>query len=208
MPRAEHADHFASLEGQAHAAKLGMWVFLCSEVLLFASLFVLYAGARAHDPAGFRVAVGDAAHASGFVNTAILLTSSTTMALAVGALARGRSTRALALVVVTAVLGSLFLAVKLSEYATHLREGIHPGAGGAYFATSGASPLFWTLYFVMTGLHGVHVLVGVAVLVTAAFAIRARTLTADSAHRLELVGLYWHLVDLVWIFLWPLFYLA
>jgi cytochrome c oxidase subunit III len=207
MPE-DHADHFESLDVQRHAARLGMWVFLCSEVLLFAGLFALYAAYRALDPHGFREGVVHAAKPLGSINVVVLLVSSTTVALAVEATRGGKRIRAVGLVVATAALGVVFLGIKAAEYAKHLREGVHPGGGGPFFADRSVSAVFWTLYYVMTGLHAVHVLVGVGLLTWMAVSLHRGSVDVAHSYRVDLVALYWHLIDVVWIFLWPLFYLA
>ena len=203
-----HADHFESLEVQAHAARLGTWVFLCSELLLFAGLFTLFAASRAHDPRGFHQGIAHAARMIGSINTGVLLVSSTTAALGVQAMRDARKGRALAFVLATAALGILFLAIKVFEYGMHISEGILPGARGAWFADHGDAPIYWTLYYLMTGIHSIHVLVGVGLLGWTALRLRRGVIQPDTAYRLDLVVLYWHLVDLIWIFLWPLLYLA
>ncbi len=204
------AEPFSDGPGQAHAARLGMWVFLASEVLLFAALFTLFAASRTQHPAAFHEGVAHAKKVLGSINTAVLLVSSTLVALAVQVLRRGRTRVAGLLVAGTVVLGGVFLAIKITEYVEHFGEGIQPGGRGAFFqehATRGLAE-FWTLYFGMTGLHAVHVVVGMTLLSIALLGILTGRITAPSAHRLEVFAIYWHLVDLVWLFLWPLFYLA
>lgn len=204
-----HAEHFESAEQQAHAARLGMWVFLASELLLFAGLFALYAGYRAHWPDGFKDGIAHATKWPGALNTILLLTSSTLAALAVEAGREGRRLRACLLLGSTMLLGVAFFTIKLLEYRAHFAEGIYPGGAGSYLAHAppGAS-VFWTLYFVSTGLHAVHVLVGIIVLGMTAIGLLRGRLAADRSYVLENAVLYWHLIDLIWIFLWPLYYLA
>ena len=208
--RIEPASQFESMEVQAHASKLGMWIFLSSELLLFAGLFALYAASRAHDPTVFRQAVHENAKIFGSVNTAILLVSSTTAAAGVHEIRNGQRKRSIALFVVTIVLGFAFLGVKFTEYAKHVHDGILPGGHGSYFLTHDRSTyaIFWTLYYVMTGLHAVHVTVGIGVLVSVILGIRNKNIFPGKSHRAEIGAMYWHLIDLVWIFLWPLLYLA
>lgn len=188
--RAEHAEHFADAEKQAHAARLGMWIFLASELLLFAALFTLFAAYRVEHAAAFHEAVAHNTKVLGSINTAVLLVSSTCVAGGVHALRANRRRLSLALVFTTIALGALFVAIKLTEYAKHFAEGIYPGGENQ----------FWTLYFGMTGLHAFHVLAGMTLLAVIG--------TRGNLHRLEIAALYWHLVDVIWIFLWPLFYLA
>ena len=205
-----HEEHFESLAQQAHAARFGMWIFLASEVLLFGALFALFASYRVHYPAAFREAVAHNTKILGSINTGVLLVSSTLVACSVHVLRASRVRLAAGLVATTMTLGVVFLAIKLTEWLEHFREGIYPGGAGRYFEshpTAGFSQ-FWTLYFGMTGLHAIHVIIGLTVLGTMLVSLLRGRLTAVHSHRLEISALYWHLVDLVWIFLWPLFYLA
>ncbi|HVU05929.1 MAG TPA: cytochrome c oxidase subunit 3 [Polyangiaceae bacterium] len=203
-PRA-HAAHFESLERQGEASRFGMWVFLASEALLFGGLFALYAAYRARWPGAFADGVAENDVVLGTTNTVILIASSFVVALAVHE-RRGQRARRAALLLCLAVLGgATFLGIKFHEYGHHFELGIFPGGHGAHFpgAQMGAA-IFFTLYFGMTGLHAIHVLMGMALLVWAAASLfRARL----GLHSLEVVALYWHLVDAIWIVLWPLFYL-
>jgi cytochrome c oxidase subunit III len=203
------AEHFEDLGKQAHAARLGMWVFLASEVLFFAGLFALYASYRTEHPRGFAVGVEENTLAWGSVNTGVLLLSSYTVALAVRALRRGERRSAMALVGATLFLGACFLAIKASEYAKHFRDGIYPGGVGAFYRTheEPGTKLFFTLYFGMTGLHAVHVFAGMCVLAFLLWKITRGDVGPMRTHPLAIGAVYWHLVDLIWIFLWPLFYL-
>ncbi len=199
------AEHFATAEGQRHAARLGLWVFLASELLLFSGLFALYAGYRAHAPEVFREAVHSNTKVLGSINTAVLLASSAFVAAAVHALRGGRRRASTLFVGLTAMLGVVFLVIKLVEYRKHFAEGIFPGhVAGAH----GHAIEYWTLYFVTTGLHAIHVTIGIVVLVTLALVVRRDRTEPPIAYRLELGAVYWHLVDVIWIFLWPLYYLA
>lgn len=204
--------HFEDLATQAHAAHLGMWIFLGSEALLFAGLFALYAGYRVHYPDAFARGVGGNARLLGSLNTLILLGSSFTAALAVHERRRGRPSRAAALLAATVVAGAGFLLVKGVEYARHFREGVFPG-GPALNAVAGPPPapgetIFHTLYFVTTGLHALHVIVGMLALAAIALRVARGRARPVAAHVVALGALYWHLVDVIWIFLWPLFYLT
>ncbi|AKU97508.1 Cytochrome c oxidase polypeptide III [Labilithrix luteola] len=209
-PAFEHEAHFESVEQQAHASRLGMWVFLASEVLLFAALFTIVFTYRAHSPHAFRESVLHNTKVLGSVNTAVLLTSSTLVAFAVHVLREGKTKLAGRLVLATIGLGFVFLVIKFTEYGLHFHEGIYPRGVGEYFVTHTARGYveFWTLYFTMTGLHAIHVTIGMGVLAAMRIGMGRGTVTEGSSHRLETAALYWHLVDLVWIFLWPVFYLA
>jgi cytochrome c oxidase subunit 3 len=208
-PRAVES-HFASMEQQAHAARLGMWIFLASEILLFAGLFALFVTYRVEYPEGFAEGVRENTKVLGSLNTGVLLTSSYLVALAVQMVRRGRLGRAALLVAATIALGAAFLGIKITEYVHHFHEGIYPGGAGAFFVHHSATglPLFWTLYFFMTGLHAVHVTAGMIALSSTLLGMRSGRITRDAPQRMEVAAVYWHLVDVIWIFLWPLLYLA
>jgi cytochrome c oxidase subunit 3 len=202
------AAQFESLERQHATARLGMWVFLSSELLLFAGLLALYAAYRFAYPAEFHAASLHANLAIGTVNTYILLTSSLTMALAIHATRHGRRARTVALLAITIALGLTFDVLKGIEYAEHLSVGIAPGHYYAFAPLPAhGAVLYFTLYYLLTGLHALHVTAGVCLLGWLAVRARRGDFTPASHIALELGGLYWHLVDLVWIFLWPLLYL-
>ena len=203
------AEPFEDLARQAHAARLGMWVFLGTEVLLFAGLFALYAAYRTEHPHGFAVGVAHNTVAWGSVNTGVLLVSSYTVALAVHELRRGRPRASAWLIGATIFLGLSFLAIKAGEYSVHFREGLYPGGVGYFYREHGeaGTKMFFTLYFCMTGLHALHVMVGTGILVFLLFKILRGRIGPWAPHPLAIGAIYWHLVDVVWIFLWPLFYL-
>jgi cytochrome c oxidase subunit 3 len=186
-----------------------MWVFLSSETLLFAALFGLYAGYREHYPAVFHEGIREMAQALGAVNTFVLLTSSLSAALSLAMLRLGRARAAAGLCWLTVLFGLIFLSIKAVEYSEHIRHGLYPRATGALpeSATAGLG-IFASLYFAMTGLHALHVLAGICVLGFLGRWVYRRRLTANRSYPLELGVLYWHLVDAVWVFLWPLFYLT
>jgi cytochrome c oxidase subunit III len=210
QPARAHAEHFESLAQQVHAAHLGMWLFLASEALLFSGLFALYALARLEHPEGFHIGLLHAEKTIGSINTLILLTSSYSVASAVLALRAGKRKTTLLLLGLTIALGLGFGALKFYEYARHFEEGIRPGAQGSFFTEfplPGVAP-FWTLYYVMTGLHVLHVAAGLTVLTWIAWKVARRSILPPHDHPLSLAAMLWHLVDIVWIFLWPLFYLT
>ena len=200
---------YDSLSRQHATARLGMWVFLASESLLFAALFALYAAYRFIYPAEFHAAAAHANVLLGTINTYLLLTSSLTVALSIHETKHGRRRRALILLAITIGLGVTFEVLKLVEYGLHLRDGIAPGG---YYSFSElpahGAVLYFTLYYLMTGLHALHVLGGLAALAWLWLRLYRGRITSESYLALELGGLYWHLVDLVWIFLWPLIYLV
>lgn len=210
MPEAQPESHFESLEQQAHAARFGMWVFLASELLLFGSLFALFVTYQAKFPGGFHLGIEHNTKVLGSVNTGVLLTSSYLIASAVHMMRKGSAAWAGVLAVGTIFLGLVFLGIKFTEYAHHFHEGIYPGGVGKFFEEHHERGLaeFWTLYFLMTGLHALHVTVGTVLIGTMATFIARDKITKEEPQRLEVAAIYWHLVDVIWIFLWPLFYLA
>jgi cytochrome c oxidase subunit 3 len=201
-------EQFEDLDKQAHAARLGMWAFLCSELLLFAPLLALYAGYRAMYPADFAVAVGHNNVAIGTGNTLILITSSFTVAMSLHAVRKGHPRRAASFLLFSIGCGMLFLVLKGLEYAQHFHEGIYPGLAYHYaeLQSYGANR-FFTLYFYLTGLHALHVVVGSVILSWLAWGCFRRTYSPANYVHVECGALYWHLVDVIWIFLWPLLYL-
>ena len=189
-------------------ASLGMWVFLASEVMFFGALFLGYTHVRVHDPEGVAAAARHTHEWLGTINTAILLTSSLSMALAVRGARLGEREATRRLLWITAALGAAFLALKGVEYAKEWEEGLVPGLRFTVTEHARATALFFFLYFVMTGVHAVHLAIGIAVVAWISWRLRERELPAGRADGIEVVGLYWHFVDAVWIFLYPLFYLV
>ncbi len=199
---------FENLDRQKDAARLGMWAFLGSEALLFTGLFALYAAYRTLYPDAFAAAASHNDVKLGTINTFILLTSSFTVALSVHEVRLGRARRAALLLLVSILLGFVFLGVKLTEYAEHFREGIFPGPSYRYEGLTGYGPrLFFTLYFLMTGIHALHVTAGMGMLAWVMFGAWQHRYSPLYHTPLELGALYWHLVDVIWIFLWPCLYL-
>ncbi len=193
-------------ETSERAGRIGLWVFLASEIMLFAVLFTVYTVNRLRHPAVWLEASTRLDIALGTINTAILLVSSYTMALAVEAAAE-RARRVRLLLVLTAILGSAFLGIKMYEWTQEAAKSLVPGAGFVWpGADPGGASLFFASYFVMTGLHAIHLTVGVALILVLAW--MARPGPGDWTPRaVALGGLYWHLVDVIWIFLFPLLYL-
>ncbi len=187
-------------------AKLGMWLFILSELLLFGGMFILYSAYRYKNPADFHQASKELDVILGTLNTIILLTSSLSVAASISAIQKGQRRLSMYLLVVTMVLGFLFLVNKGFEWGTKIEHGIYPNSPALLARTKGEI-LFFGLYYVMTGLHGLHVLVGVCVLSVMLILIAKDKITRMHFTPLENSGLYWHLVDIIWIFLYPLFYL-
>jgi len=247
------AVHGMELHRDATGARMGMWLFLFSELILFGGLFLLYAVYRSSYPEDFHYAASHLDTAVGTINTLILLTSSLTMALAIGVLERGNRRLSSILIALTILLGIVFLVNKFFEWSAKFDHHLYPNSEELLLHTPGEN-VFYALYYSMTGLHGIHVLVGIGILSFMLYYVarkprRALTLregdpssiivqdgkgkkiwqhqtgegvfgvdltfiyneheevTEGTTIKLENSGLYWHLVDVIWIFLFPLFYL-
>jgi cytochrome c oxidase subunit III len=202
------AHHFESLEKQSQAQRLGMWLFLATEILLFTVLFAAYGVYRYLYAGAFAEASRGLATWMGGVNTFVLVTSSFTVALGLDAAARGQGKRSSGLYLLSIGLGLVFMALKAVEYRHHFVAGELPGRfyTAGHIAGAGGS-LFFTLYFLITGLHAFHVVVGMTVLGITALKSWRGAYSAEYHTPVELAGLYWHLVDLIWIFVFPLIYL-
>ncbi|GAB4315835.1 MAG: cytochrome c oxidase subunit 3 family protein [Candidatus Zixiibacteriota bacterium] len=200
--------HFADSVQQKESAKLGMWVFLLTEVLLFGGLFLAYAVYRAWYPDMFYNAHLELDVWLGGTNTIVLITSSLTMALAIRSVQLNKSKQGAALLVMTLLLAATFLVIKYFEYSHKIHLGQLPGKYYTYTGLEGTNPhIFFSLYFMMTGLHGLHVLVGMGLITWVLIRTLRGTFSSAYYTPVEMTGLYWHLVDLIWIFLFPLFYL-
>ena len=196
---AEHHDTFG--------AKLGMWLFLVTEINLFGGLFIAYSYMRHKYPAEFHQGGAQLNAALGVTNTIVLLTSSLTVVLAILALQQGRKALSLGCLWLTMGLGLVFLVIKSFEWTAKFHHGLYPG--GAHLANAPhGEQVFFGLYFTMTGLHGLHVLIGLCVLAVVARMVATGKISRERNITLDNAGLYWHSVDIIWIFLLPLFYLA
>ncbi len=207
------AEQFDDPLQQKEAAQAGMWVFLVTEVLFFGALLTAYTVYRHLYPAAFREASRRTDLALGSINTAVLLTSSFTMALCVHAAKTGRRAALVALLALTMALGAGFLAIKGVEWAREIHEHLLPGPSfefpSAYPGEAGRqAQLFFVLYFVMTGVHALHLVIGIVLLGVLAFFAALGRYRSDYYTPVEVAGLYWHFVDIVWIFLYPLLYLV
>ncbi|HAY32930.1 MAG TPA: cytochrome C oxidase subunit III [Bacteroidetes bacterium] len=185
---------------------MGMWLFLFTEVLLFGGMFILYASYRFIYPNEFVLAASELDMLMGAVNTVILLTSSLTVVLGIVALQKNNKKLCMFFMWVTVVCGLLFLVNKYFEWGAKFHHGIYP-KGPALQDMSEGEVMYFGLYYVMTGLHGLHIVVGLAFIGFVMWQIKKDILTSTNFQRLENAGLYWHLVDIIWIFLFPLFYL-
>jgi cytochrome c oxidase subunit 3 len=217
------AHHFEDIDQQKDAAALGMWAFLATEVLFFGGALTAYSIYRGEYPRGFAAASSLQNVLLGAINTAVLLTSSLTMALAVHAAAVGHRAALVRNLALTLVLGTAFLGVKVYEYRHDYVEGLVPGA--VFHPTGEARDklrefevhhgtldlrqveLYFIFYFVLTGLHALHMIIGMGVLAIQLVLARRGWFGPEYPTPIELTGLYWHFVDIVWIFLFPLLYL-
>jgi cytochrome c oxidase subunit III len=208
VPEGILAHHFSSLGRQNEALRLGMWLFLATEILLFGGLFCGYAVYRYQFHEAFAASSRNLGIWFGTGNTLVLITSSFTVALAIHFARTDRRRAAAICMGLTLAFALTFLVVKGFEYAEHFHERALPGKYYAWerVQVPGAA-MFMTLYFSMTGLHGLHVLAGMSVLAWQTWRLLQGRYTSAYYTGLELGGLYWHLVDLIWIFLYPLLYL-
>jgi cytochrome c oxidase subunit 3 len=208
-----HWHHFDDLDHQQQATLFGMWVFLATEVLIFGGIFAGYTVYRIAYTEAFEVASRHLNLWIGCINTLVLLTSSLTMALAIHAIRLGHSRTAAIHLLLTATLGTAFLALKAVEYYLDYRENLIPGFAfdptewTAFNVRPQHVELFLIFYYFLTGLHAIHLLIGIAVvIVLAGLTYRGRFLT-EYHSPVESWGLYWHFIDVVWVFLLPLLYL-
>jgi cytochrome c oxidase subunit 3 len=202
------AHHFDTVEQQRESASLGMWVFLAQEVMFFGGLFLAYLVYRVSYPAVFAEASHHLDVVLGGANTAILISSSLTMALAVFGAQTGKRRMLILFLAGTMVLGLAFLGIKVIEYHRKYEDRLIPGLNFSYPGAHGnQARLFFGLYFAMTGMHALHMVIGIALLVWLLNDARKGRFTPEYHSHIELFGLYWHFVDIVWIFLFPLLYL-
>lgn len=199
--------HAAHVHRDDFGDKLGMWLFLVTEIVLFGGLFIGYSYMRSLYPAEFHHGGAELNATLGIINTIVLLTSSLTMVLSLAALQLSDLVKAKAFLIGTILLGGVFLVIKTFEWSAKFHHGLYPG-GLELAARPHGEQIFFGLYFTMTGLHGLHVVIGMSVLGWMYTHLAKGRISPDRFVVLENGGLYWHLVDVIWIFLLPLFYLA
>jgi cytochrome c oxidase subunit 3 len=207
-PRLQH--HFDSLEQQLYASTFGMWVFLVTEVLFFGGMFMAYILYRMWYPEMFVAASHHLSVPLGAVNTAVLIGSSLTMAFAVNAAQRGARPREQVMWLLgTMFLGAVFLGIKVVEYSDKFEHHLIPGAGFLFDKPEfqQTAQIYFSLYFSLTGLHATHMIVGMVIMAVIARMAAKGQFTSEWYTPVEIMGLYWHFVDLIWIFLFPLLYL-
>jgi len=212
------AHHFVSMEQQKEAGMVGMWIFLLTEIMFFGGLFLAYTIYRTTYPEGFLYGSHLLNVPLGGTNTVVLIVSSLTMAMAVYSSQKGDRKKLLGFLVLTLILGLTFLVIKYFEYSTKIHDHLFPAA--SLYNPSATGPhgvpeglrqpvqVFLWIYFMMTGLHALHMIVGAGILITLIILAQKGRFNKTYNSPVEISGLYWHFVDIVWIFLFPLLYLT
>ncbi len=219
-----HAHHFESAEHEYETAKQGVWAFLVTEILMFGGLFVGYAIFHHLYPEVFKIGSTFTDWRLGTANTVVLLTSSLTMALGIYYIQKGEKKKSMNMLLITVLCGAIFMGIKYVEYSHKIHLGLKPGS---WYTADAAEvlkhvserykditavpdnlPLYFSFYYMMTGLHGIHVLLGMGLILWVWFRMGRNEFGPHHFTAVEGVGLFWHLVDLVWIYLFPLLYLV
>ena len=204
-----HAHQFDDAAQQHEASWLGMWVFLATEVMFFGGMFLGYTVYRSAYPDAFAGASNHLDIVLGTINTAVLIFSSFTMALAVRSAQLGAGKPTIIFLILTMILGAVFLGIKFTEYYVKFEEHFVPGSAFAYPGPQApAAEIFFSFYFAMTGMHALHMIIGEGLLTTLVIKTGRGRFSGLYNTPVELIGLYWHFVDIVWIFLFPLLYLV
>ncbi len=202
----KHSEHTAHVHRDDEGDKLGMWLFIFTELLLFGMLFLMYAVYRYRNPVAFQLAGQELDVFLGTFNTVILLISSATVAMSITAIQKGQKNLALTLLGITIFIAVLFLVNKYFEWGVKFDYGLVPN-NPALLELGHGTTLFFGLYYVMSGIHALHIIIGVGLFVYVVRQVQNDKINSGDYVWLENAGLYWHLVDLIWIFLFPLFYL-
>ena len=202
------AHHFVDSEQQFDASKMGMWIFLVTEILFFGGLFAAYIIYRAWYPELYIMASSQLNTTMGAINTGVLILSSLTMALSIWSAQNNDRKKTTIFLAVTIICAIIFMNIKYFEYTHKFHLGIFPGA---YYTFTGIdhvkAPQFFSIYYMMTGLHGIHVIIGVGLMIWLVIKNQKQAFSSSYYTPIEIVGLYWHVVDIIWIFLFPLLYL-
>ncbi|MGH7798102.1 MAG: cytochrome c oxidase subunit 3 family protein [Candidatus Binatia bacterium] len=201
--------HFDDPEQQLEASRIGMWIFLATEIMFFGGMFIGYAVYRQAYAEAFAQASNHLDVWLGGINTAVLICSSLSMALAVHAAQAGHRRQIVFFLVITMILGALFLGIKFTEYYHKYEENLIPGLGFEFKeANAGQAAIFYSFYFAMTGFHALHMIIGLGLLSYLVIQAARDRFSPAYYTPVEITGLYWHFVDIVWIFLFPLLYLV
>ncbi len=200
--------HFAEMEQQVDSVKIGMWAFLVTEILLFGGMFAAYGFMHSRFPEAFASAHHHLDRRLGAVNTIVLLVSSWTMVMGVASARAGKVKNLIAYLSTTLCLAAVFLGIKAFEYSHKFHEGLLPGKFYAYHgAAQPFESVFFGFYFMMTGVHGIHVILGMVVISWLLWRAKRGDFSEKYYGPVDMTGLYWHVVDMIWIFLFPLMYL-
>jgi cytochrome c oxidase subunit 3 len=206
----EHATGFvlpnSGHNRDAEGSKMGMWLFLFTELLLFGGLFLVYMVYRLRNPDAFLLSSFELNLTLGTINTVVLLISSMTIAMSITAIMLGDARKSIMLLYLTLAASLIFMIIKAFEWSAKINYGYFPGLE-VYANLPPGESLFFFLYFFMTGLHALHVIIGAVLIAIVIYRTRKGHVTSKKYTLTENAGLYWHLVDLIWIFLFPLFYL-
>lgn len=207
--RTDHIHHhFVDGEQQFDASKMGMWIFLATETLMFGGLFAAYIIYRAWYPELYLEASQELDAFWGTVNTVVLIGSSLTVAMAIRSAQLNQLKGIVYNLYITIGLALTFMVIKYFEYAHKIEKGIRPGK---YYTYQGLehekANVFFSIYYMMTGLHGIHIIIGIGLMIWLLVKAKRKVFHSDYYTPIEVVGLYWHLVDIIWIFLFPLLYL-
>jgi cytochrome c oxidase subunit 3 len=203
------AHQFDDLDQQYESASLGMWLFLATEIMFFGGLFLAYSVYRVWHTQAFAEASRHLDIVLGGINTGVLLCSSLTMALAVHAAQLGLRRTVALFLALTAAAGTIFLGIKVVEYYQKYEEALIPTSNFKWSGSAAGGPrIFFSLYFTMTGMHAFHMIIGIGAIAVMIRRALAGRISAGYHWPVEMVGLYWHFVDIVWVFLLPLLYLV
>ena len=202
-------EQYGTAEQQRETSTIGMWIFLATEVMFFGGLFAGFAIYRMYYTQGFSEGSAEMEVVLGAINTAVLITSSLTMAFSVYNISIGKQFRTYMCLLGTAFFGLVFLAIKFTEYYLHYLHHKVPGMGFESASPHrGAIELFFIYYFCMTGLHAIHMIIGISLVLVFAFRTAAGRFNAAYHNPILMLGLYWHFVDIVWVFLFAIFYIS
>lgn len=202
-------EQFANPQQQRETASIGMWVFLITEVMMFGALFTAFTVYRLSNPAAFDEGSKDMALLLGAINTALLILSSFTMSLAVHSISIGRTKLLALFLILTMIIGVVFLGIKFTEYYQHYQDHKVPGFWFEYHGTANAAKvqMFFVFYFIMTGLHAIHMTIGIGILLVMLYRTMLGSFSAVYHTAVDFAGVYWSFVDIVWIFLYAIFYI-
>jgi cytochrome c oxidase subunit 3 len=202
------AHHFKSAEHEYSTSKQGIWMFMVTEILMFGAIFVAYGIFHSIYPEMFAEGASHLDWKMGFINTLVLITSSYTMAMSIHHVQKNEINKAVIKLIITLICACIFLLIKYFEYHHKFELGLYPGKWFEFKEAQHANlALYFSFYFVMTGLHGIHVLFGMALITWVLIRTKRGDFNSKYYTGLEGVGIFWHIVDLIWIYLFPILYL-